>query len=85
VYALLGVNGAGYEATNASFVQGQTLPLLQDTAAVNVWGRWAVTYRDVVILNAENVKVGVYNLTEHDLSVESNRDALKALLRGAQR
>ncbi len=78
------MNASGFEATNAGFVQGQTLPLLQDTTAANVWGLWAVTYRDVVILDAQNRKVGVYNLTEHDLSVEANRNALKQLLREAR-
>ena len=62
----------------------QTIPLLQDTTTANVWGLWAVTYRDVVILDAQNRKVGVYNLTEHDLSVEANRNTLKSLLRDAR-
>ena len=40
------------------------LPLLQDTEESDVWTTsWAVTYRDVVILDANNVKVDVFNLT----------------------
>jgi hypothetical protein len=39
------------------------LPLLQDTEAEDVWNVWAITYRDVVILDADNVRVGVFNLT----------------------
>jgi hypothetical protein len=42
-----------------------------------------VTYRDVILLNAENVPVDVYNLTTHDLSVEANRETLKQKLRDA--
>ncbi len=79
------MNAAGLEATNATFVEGKTLPLLQDTTAANVWSSWKVTYRDVVILDAANHREGAYNLTDHDLSVAANRDELKSMLRAAHR
>jgi hypothetical protein len=82
---LLAVNGAGFESGAAEMAALGALPLLQDTATENVWARWAVTYRDVVILDRENRAVAVYNLTEHDLSVPANYDALKALLEQALR
>ena len=56
------------------------LPLLQDTEAANVWDSWDVTYRDVIILNAENEQVAVFNLTTYSLSVEENYDTLRSLL-----
>lgn len=78
--AILGVNGAGSESGNASMTAGRTLPWLQDTTAANVWALWAVTYRDVVVLDADNFPVAVYNLTVHDLGVPANFAALKTLL-----
>lgn len=81
---LIHVNGVGYESGNEGFVAGKTTPLLQDTGLVNAWALWAVEYRDVVILDAEGQKRAVYNLTTHDLSVPSNRAALKQLLLDAR-
>lgn len=57
-----------------------TLPWLQDEPAHDAWQSWAVTYRDVVILDAANHKVGTYNVTTHDLGDPANYAALKALL-----
>lgn len=79
---VLGVNGAGYEGGNAQMTSGRTLPWCQDVPEVNAWGLWQAGYRDVVVLDAENRVVDVYNLTEHDLSDPANRDALKTILRG---
>jgi hypothetical protein len=39
------------------------------------------TWRDVVILDTDNNAVGVYNLTEHNLSETLNYDALLDFLR----
>lgn len=77
---LLGVNGAGLESGNADITTGRTLPWLQDTEAKNVWALWAVTYRDVVILDAENYPIGVYNLTVNDLGQPANFATLKSML-----
>jgi len=77
---LLGVNGAGHESGVATMISGRTIPLLQDTAEADVWAAWAVTYRDVIILDRENAPVGVYNLTEHDLSNMGDYVALKGML-----
>ncbi len=63
---------------------GRSLPWLQETTGGDdVWGSWGVTYRDVVILDAENEVVGVYNLTEHGLASEANQEQLKQMLREA--
>jgi len=59
---------------------GRVLPLLQDTASENAWTDWGVAYRDVVLLDSENVRVGTFNLTDHDLTIPANYAALKALL-----
>ena len=80
---ILGINFTGLEDYNESFCYGRTLPWLQDTAAQNVWGSWAVTWRDVFILDAENRVIDVYNLTDHSLEVGANRDELRAKLLAA--
>lgn len=77
---LLGVNGAGFETGVPQMIAGRFLPLLQDTVDVDAWGQWAVTYRDVVILDRDNVPVGVFNLTDHDLAVMMEYETLKGML-----
>lgn len=63
---------------------GRTLPWLQDRADVDVWGAWQVEYRDVVIRDATGARVGVYNLTLHDLADPANQAALKQRLLDAR-
>lgn len=82
---ILGVNGVGAESGNALMCAGRTLPWLQDTPQANVWSSWNVTYRDVVVLDAENRVIRVYNLTDHDLANAANYAELKAILVGAAR
>ena len=70
---LLAVNEHGYGPPDSqSAVDLATndinLPLLQDTEEQDVWGTgWAVTYRDVVVVDSNNVLVGVFNLTTNSL------------------
>jgi hypothetical protein len=80
---LRGVNGAGFEAGNATMTDGRTIPLLQDDSTTNAWGLWAVTYRDVVVLDPANEVFAVYNLTTHDLADPANYATLKALIQDA--
>ena len=78
---ILGVNAAGLEAGNPTITAARTLPWLQDTVAAGVWGSWAVTLRDVVILDALNISRDVYNLTTHDLATPANYNELIARLK----
>jgi hypothetical protein len=80
---ILGVNPLAHASSNDAICSGRDLPWLQETDADDVWGDWAVTYRDVIVLDADNVPVDVYNLTDNDLSVEANREVLKQKLRAA--
>ncbi len=69
---ILGINGVGYEDGNAWFTSAADIPWLQDADAnsdlqSNVWAEWQVAYRDVVILDAENVPAGTFNLTTYSL------------------
>ncbi|MEC7949631.1 MAG: hypothetical protein VX265_18835 [Myxococcota bacterium] len=57
-----------------------TLPLLQDDRRTRVWTRWNATYRDVHVVDRENFRVGVFNLTQNDLGEPENYAALKAML-----
>jgi hypothetical protein len=78
--ALLAVNGVGAESGVDGMSEGRDIPLLQDTAAQDAWGAWAVTYRDVVVLDRDNRVFGVFNLTEHDLANETHYATLKQML-----
>jgi hypothetical protein len=80
---ILGVNVIGAESGIPGMCFERDLPLLQDTAEKKVWEAWAVVYRDVVVLGAENQKMAVYNLTTHDLGSPANFDSLRSLLRQA--
>jgi hypothetical protein len=77
---LSAVNAAGHESGNTAATEGRDLPLLQDTLEVDAWGLWAVTWRDVVILDRENVPVAIYNLTDHNLGQSPEYEGLKSLL-----
>ena len=82
---LIGVNKVGQEAGNESATEGRDIPLLQDIDAnddgdSDVWSDWNVEWRDVVILNANNMKVGAYNLTIHNLAYPANYATLKQML-----
>jgi hypothetical protein len=61
-------------------VSGRFIPLLQDTAEVDAWTAWQVEYRDVIILDRDNIPVGVFNLTDHDLSMMGEYETLKGIL-----
>ena len=81
---LLGINGIDLEATNAEMTNGRTLSWLQDVAGVDVWTKWGVVYRDVVVVDRAGLKREAFNLTEHDLNRASNVDALERLLLDAR-
>ena len=77
---ILGINEAGYESGNALVTDLGDIPWLQDVASSDVWTAWDVRYRDVVVLDADNHPVAVFNLTDHDLARPADYEALKALL-----
>lgn len=75
-----GVNAPEEAAGNGVITAGRVLPWLQDTKAVNAWGLWQVDFRDVIVLDDENQVVAIYNLTIHNLGVDSNYVALRNIL-----
>jgi hypothetical protein len=82
---LLGVNRLSDNFSDAIYntTADNVLPWLQDTPQADVWTKWGVEYRDVVILDSSNRVAGVMNLTTYDLALSTNRFRLKELLRRA--
>ena len=80
---ILGVNAVGQESGNAYACAGKDIPWLQDTVAQDVWGKWGVAWRDLVILDRDNVVVDVVNLTTFDLADSTNYAVLRDKLRVA--
>lgn len=76
----VGINEAGHEAGNPLITNGRNLPWLQDTIDEQVWKNWGITFRDVVVLDAENRPIAVHNVTTYPLSVTENYAALKQIL-----
>ncbi len=79
------MNYIGSSNYNALMTEGRDLVWMQDDTEQNVWGRWAVTYRDVQILDPQNRVFAIYNLTEHDLAQPENQAELKQLFLQAAR
>lgn len=81
-----GVNAAGHESANSLMISGRNRPWLQDVDAnsnglSDLWDdSWDIEYRDVIILDGDNVQVGVYNLTVNSLGVATNYSALREML-----
>ena len=76
-----GVNEAGYDNFEYVTNPGSTQPWVQDTEDVDVWHSWEVTYRDVVILDGENKRRAVFNLTSDTLYLPDNYDDIKNTVR----
>jgi hypothetical protein len=79
------VNHSGWEGGNTVFTAGRDLPWLQDEDAdsdslSDTWTAWGVESRDVVVLDASNTQVGLYNLTTHDLDDPQNYNTLRQML-----
>ena len=83
---IVGVNASGHESANSLMTSGRSRPWLQDVdlnanGLSDLWDdSWDIEYRDVVILDGENVQVGVYNLTVNSLGVAANYATLRELM-----
>ncbi len=85
---LLGINDWALGDGNDAVSEGRDTPWLQDVdvdgnGESDIWEQWDVAFRDVVILDANNEKVGTFNLTTHNLSDPQNYGALRQMLIGA--
>lgn len=77
---ILGVNAIGLESGNAAITMDRTLPWLQDTEDQKAWESWGVVWRDIWILDPDNVPVAVYNVTQHNLGDPTQYAELKGML-----
>jgi len=75
----LGVNQIGRESANDLMTEGRDLPWLQEDATYLVWDDWEPVYRDVIVLDGDNIIFGVYNLSSQDLGDDENYNALRQL------
>ena len=80
---IVGINRNSDAAANVLVTSQRKLPWLQDTTSDAVWAKWAVTYRDVRIVDPQGRLAAVYNLTEHNLSYPVNFATLKEMLLNA--
>mgnify|MGYP000946480942 CR=1 FL=1 len=74
------INAIGYESGLEDLYEATDLPVLQDDEKAQVWIRWEAQWRDTYVLDGDNELVGVYNLTEHDLSDPDEVQGLLDLL-----
>jgi hypothetical protein len=73
---IIGLNESD-KTTTDSFTSDRDLPWLQDTVDQSVWKEWNIQYRDVLILDATNEPVMVFNLTQYNLSDSENYETVK--------
>ena len=76
----MGVSQWPWDRDHSLMYGGRSLPWLKEVQADSVWHRWDVNYRDVIILDSENVPVGVFNLSRHNLRDQVEYDTLRDLL-----
>ncbi len=76
---IVGINDVLYASGNDSITDGRDLPWLQNTEEADLWNVWGVAYRDVWVLDAENVPVGIFNLSGNSLADQANYDTLRTL------
>lgn len=78
---LLAVDEAWDAAAAALAVEGRTIPLLLDTPDSDVQTAWNARQHDVVILDAGNEGLGLFNLSVQNLSLAPDYAALLDYLR----
>ncbi|MEM8678940.1 MAG: hypothetical protein AAGF97_06295 [Planctomycetota bacterium] len=83
---IIGMNHYREDAGNAEVSEGRDIPWLQDVDEDgdnlndNWLTSWPFVYRDVVIVDAENVAVSTFNLTLHSLEEPESYATLRQML-----
>ncbi len=80
---LLAINKTDAESGTALFSEDMVLPMVQDSDDAGVWTAWDATWRDVYVVDSDNVHVGTFNLTGHSLAEEEHYTALLDMLTSA--
>ena len=86
--SIIGVNEYGFGgcqaeqedhecASNVLMTTGRDLPRLQDGESSLAWDSWAVTYRDVVILDPK-IESSLSTTTDHNLATPEGYEGLRA-------
>ena len=75
---ILSVNKIG-SIVPTSWDASLDLPVVQNDANLDIWTAWGGAWRDVVILDGDNDIYAIFNLTQNNLNVPSNYDALLQL------
>ena len=74
---ILGINQDIGASGIVSLTDSMDLPVVQDTAELGVWSDWGAAWRDVFLVNEDNVHVGTYNLVTHDLRTDDDYNELQ--------
>jgi len=77
---LLAINEVGHSSGLDDATAGNSIPLLADTTEANAWGTWDAEWRDVVIVDEDNLQVDRISLTGFSLEETENYETLKAML-----
>ena len=80
---LLAINKIGSGSGTTYFSEDMVLPMVQDDDELGIWESWDGTWRDVRVVDEDNVHVGTFNLTGHSLAEEENYTALFDMLTAA--
>lgn len=80
---VLGVNRIDQAAFNDAVINERRLVWIQDNEMARLWDSWEVTYRDVMIVDASNELIAVYNLTMNSLEIPAHRATLLQMLRAS--
>ena len=77
---LLAINKTGSSSGTMYFSDEMDLPMVQDADDFGVWDAWGAIWRDVYIVDQDNMHVGTFNLTGHSLAEEENYSTLFDML-----
>ena len=77
---IVGINESGFELANETFTTDRDLPWLQDTEQTQLWDVWAVSYRDLYLVDGDGVLRDIYNLSSNDLRGEAATAELLSLI-----
>ena len=77
---LLAINEVGQNDGIEDATAGNSIPLLKDTSEARVWSAWDADWRDLVIVDGDNIQVQRITLTGFDLANSNNYAELKAML-----
>ncbi len=76
---ILGINDIGFDSGNDLMCATGDLPWMQATVDDDIWAEWDAGFRDVIILDENNVEVDRFNVTANPLDDPDNYIALREL------